>query len=180
MKKRAIGLTAAAVCLCLLSGCGGNSEPPAQSQSAGPAPSQSAAASTESAGVAETRMEQVQAILDSSAFTDELDELDCDTAWALYRLEDGGLSREQLTDGMIWRSAGATCEELALLIFSDEEAAQAALEPLETYLQNQINSNRDYRPAEIPKLEDALLQQTDNTVLMVVSNDTPAVEEQLG
>ena len=177
MKKRAIGLTAAAVCLCLLSGCGGNSEPPAQSQSAGPAPSQSAAASTESAGVAETRMEQVQAILDSSAFTDELDELDCDTAWALYRLEDGGLSREQLTDGMIWRSAGATCEELALLIFSDSDGADAAVSALETYLQDQIDSNRNYRPAEIPKLEDAFLQAEGDTVLMVVSNDAQAVKD---
>ena len=95
----------------------------------------------------------------------------------LERLEDAGLTREQLTDGVIWRSAGATCEELALLTFSDADGAGAAAGALETYLQAQIESNRDYRPAEIPKLEDAFLQASGETVLMVVSNDTQAVRD---
>ena len=85
------GLAAAAVCLLALAGCGG-----------------------QSGGEAGYTKEQVQTILDSGAFTDELDELDCDTAWALYQLEEAGLSREDLTDGVIYRSAGATCEELSL------------------------------------------------------------------
>ena len=95
------GLAAAAVCLLALAGCGG-----------------------QSGGEAGYTKEQVQTILDSGAFTDELDELDCDTAWALYQLEEAGLSREDLTDGVIYRSAGATCEELSLLIFSDSGAAR--------------------------------------------------------
>ena len=122
----------------------------------------------------------VQTILDSGAFTDELDELDCDTAWALYQLEEAGLSREDLTDGVIYRSAGATCEELSLLIFSDSGAAQTAQGALEAYLQSQIENNRDYRPGEIPKLEDAVLRQEGSTVLLAVSADTPAVEALLG
>lgn len=55
--------------------------------------------------------EQVQELLDSGAFTDVLDELDCDTAWALYGLEEAGLSREDLTDGVIYRSAGCHLPE---------------------------------------------------------------------
>ena len=51
------GLAAAAVCLLALAGCGG-----------------------QSGGEAGYTKEQVQTILDSGAFTDELDELDCDTA----------------------------------------------------------------------------------------------------
>ena len=109
------GLAAAAVCLLALAGCGG-----------------------QSGGEAGYTKEQVQTILDSGAFTDELDELDCDTAWALYQLEEAGLSREDLTDGVIYRSAGATCEELSLLIFSDSGAAQTAQGALEAYLQSQI------------------------------------------
>ena len=111
---------------------------------------------------------------------DVLDELDCDTAWALYGLEEAGLSREDLTDGVIYRSAGATCEELSLLIFSDSGAAQTAQGALEAYLQSQIENNRDYRPGEIPKLEDAVLRQEGSTVLLAVSADTPAVEALLG
>ena len=146
------GLAAAAVCLLALAGCGG-----------------------QSGGEAGYTKEQVQTILDSGAFTDELDELDCDTAWALYQLEEAGLSREDLTDGVIYRSAGATCEELSLLIFSDSGAAQTAQGALAAYLHN-----RDYRPGEIPKLEDAVLRQEGSTVLLAVSADTPAVEALLG
>ena len=162
MKKiKLIGLAAAAVCLLALSGCGGQS------------------GEGQSSGEGYTK-EQVQGILDSGAFTDELDELDCDTAWALYQLEESGLSREDLTDGVIYRSAGATCEELSLLIFEDSSSAEAAQGALESYLQNQIENNRDYLPGEIPKLEDAVLRQEGSTVLLAVSADTAAVEALLG
>ena len=107
------GLVAAVVCLLALAGCGG-----------------------QSGGEAGYTKEQVQELLDSGAFTDVLDELDCDTAWALYGLEEAGLSREDLTDGVIYRSAGATCEELSLLIFADSGAAKTAQGALESYLQS--------------------------------------------
>ena len=66
MRKSLIGLTAA--CLLLLAGCGSGSGETVQGFT----------------------QEQAQEILDSGAFTDELEELDCDTAWALYGLEDAG------------------------------------------------------------------------------------------
>ena len=146
---------AASLCLLALAACGGSAAQP-------------------------YTQEQAQEILDSGVFTDDLEELDLDTAWALYGLEEGGLTREQLTGGMVRRSAGATCEELALLNFADGEAAQAALEPLEAYLQDQIDSNAGYRPAEVPKLEDAFLQAAGDTVLLVVSADTETVAELAG
>ena len=59
-------------------------------------------------------------------------------------------------------------------------AAQTAQGALEAYLQSQIENNRDYRPGEIPKLEDAVLRQEGSTVLLAVSADTPAVEALLG
>ena len=152
MKKRWI--CGAAACLMLLSGCGAGGGEEVQPYTA----------------------ELAQEILDSGAFTDQLEELDCDTAWALYGLEDAGLSREQLTDGLIRRSAGATCEELALLVFTDSDGAETAVGALEGYLQEQIDGNRDYRPNEIPKLEDPFLQASGETVLMVVSADSQAVE----
>ncbi len=98
----------------------------------------------------------------------------------LYKLEDAGLSREDLTGGLCRRSAGATCEELAVLIFDDEKAAEAAVQSLQTYLEGQIASNTDYRPAEIPKLEGAWVEQRGNTVLMVVANDVEAAKEAVG
>ncbi len=123
--------------------------------------------------------EQAQAILDGGIFSESLEPLDCDIAWALFSLEEAGLEREQLTDGVYYRSAGATCEELALLILDGEDAAQKAEGAVEQYLAGQIESNRDYRPAEIPKLESAVLKQSGNTVLLAVSPDSGAVEKLL-
>ena len=118
--------------------------------------------------------EQGQDNLASGALSEELEELDLDTAFLLYGLGDAGLERENLTGGLCRRSAGATCEELAVLIFDSEEAAETAAQALQTYLEGQIESNRDYRPAEIPKLEGAWVSQQGSTLLLVVADDVEA------
>lgn len=119
--------------------------------------------------------ENGQSIADSQAFSDELDELDLDTACAVY-----GLDREQVTDGFVRRSAGATCEEVAVLIFDSKEHAAGGLTQLKSYLESQIESNQDYRPAEVPKLNKAWLEQGENTVLLVVANDMSAAQSAIG
>ena len=113
----------------------------------------------------------VQALLDSGAFSEELEELDADTAFMLYKLADYGLDREKLKEATVRRSAGATCEGLAVLIFDSEDSASSARDALEAYVQNQIDENTDYRPAEIPKLKSARINQREETVLFVVAND---------
>ena len=132
------------------------------------------------AGTDAWTVEQGQAILESGAFSEELEELDLDTAFLLYKLGEAGLSRENLTDGMCRRSAGATCEELAVLIFDSQEAADTAAAALQTYLEGQIEANTDYRPVEIPKLEGAWVEQRGYTLLMVVANDVEAAKQAVG
>ena len=119
--------------------------------------------------------DQVQAMADAGAFSETLEELDGDTAFALYRLADYGLSREDLTDCAVLRSSGATCEEGAVLVFAGEDQADQGRKALESYVQNQFTSNRVYRPAEIPKLESARIDRRAETVLLVVANDLEAV-----
>ena len=121
----------------------------------------------------------VQKAVEANAFSEELEELDGDTAFALYRLADYGLSRENLTDCALLRSSGATCEEGAVLILDSEANAQQAEQALRDYLENQISSNRDYRPAEIPKLENALLERREQSVLLLVVNDQKAAQSVL-
>lgn len=117
----------------------------------------------------------VEAAAQVGAFSEELEELDADTAFMLYKLADFGLVREDLTEAAVLRSAGATCEEGAVLIFADEAKAGAAAEAMGSYLEGQIEGNEDYRPNEIPKLEGAILKTQGNTLLMVVANDAAAV-----
>lgn len=153
--KKVLGVIMALVCLMSLIACGSKNDSAAYTK------------------------EQAQKIMDSGVFSEQLEDLDLDTAWSLYQLADAGLDRNQLTDGVIHRSSGGTCEELALLIFQDADAAKTAKTALDTYLQDQIEENRNYRPAEIPKLEDPFLQQAGNTVLLVVSGNTDTVKDLL-
>ena len=120
-------------------------------------------------------LETLDAVQKAGAFSEELEELDADTAFMLYRLADYGMSREELTDAAVLRSAGATCEEGAVLIFADGEKAAKAADAMGDYLEEQIEGNVNYRPAEIPKLEGAVLLTRGNTLLMVVPNDAAAV-----
>ena len=48
---------------------------------------------------------------------------------------------------------------------------------LEDYVASQIEENRDYRPAEVPKLENKWLEQRGSTVLLVVANDLKAAQD---
>lgn len=117
----------------------------------------------------------VQALLDSGAFSEELEELDKDTAFVLYKLADYGIDR--LSGAIVRRSAGATCEELAYLVFSDADKAETAEEALKDYVQSQIDENTDYRPEEIPKLENAYISRRGETLLLVVANDIEAARK---
>lgn len=120
---------------------------------------------------------QTAAMAEAGAFSEELEEVDADTAFDLYRLAGAGLSREDLKECAVLRSAGATCEEGAVLVFASADQAEAAQGALEDYVQSQIDANTDYRPAEIPKLEDAVLDRRENTLLLVVAADTQAAKD---
>ena len=122
----------------------------------------------------------VQAMVKAGAFSEELEELDGDTAFALYGLEDVGLEREDLKDCAVLRSAGATCEEAAVLVLSDNQKAKSAGKALFAYIDQQIAANEDYRPAEIPKLKGVYINTWGNTVLMVVASDMDAAKTALG
>ena len=95
----------------------------------------------------------------------------------LYKLADAGLEREDLKDCAVLRSAGATCEEAAVLVFTDADKAETAERALGDYIDGQISANKDYRPAEIPKLENAWIDRRGETLLLVVANDLDAAKD---
>ena len=105
--------------------------------------------------------------------------METDLVWVLYGLEDAGLAREVLTDAQSFRSTGATCEELALFTFADESSAQTAANALDLYITNQIQTNKDYRPAELPKLEKVFLERRGTSVLLIVADDYKTTYELL-
>jgi hypothetical protein len=51
---------------------------------------------------------------------------------------------------------------------------------MEDYLEGQIESNINYRPDEIPKLENAILEKRAEGMVLVVAHDTEKAGEVLG
>ena len=119
----------------------------------------------------------VTKLVEAGAFSEELEELDADTAFLLYRLADSGLERADMRECTVLRSAGATCEEGAVLVFASADQANTAVDALSSYIDGQITANEDYRPGELPKLEDALISRRGETVLLVVAGDIDAAKQ---
>ena len=119
----------------------------------------------------------VTKLVEAGAFSEELEELDADTAFLLYRLADSGRERADMKECTVLRSAGATCEEGAVLVFASADQANTAMDALSSYIDGQITANEDYRPGELPKLEDALISRRGETVLLVVAGDIDAAKQ---
>ncbi len=114
-------------------------------------------------------------LLAANVFSEPLELLDPEIAPMVYQL-DASLTPTALR---AYRSSGATCEEVAVLDFATETDATAARTGMQAYLATQVEINRNYRPAQISKLEHALLEQQSNVLVMVVANDWSAAAQLL-
>ena len=114
------------------------------------------------------------ALLDSGAFSENLEQLDQDVACMLY-----GIDESTVTGSAVYGSTGATAEEIAVFTLTDETAAQAAKTALETRVSDQKTALESYLPAEIVKLDAAIIEQRGSSVLMVVAADAEAAQNAL-
>lgn len=111
-----------------------------------------------------------QALLDSSAFSVSLEELD---ASLLYDFQGYGLSEDAITASASYSASGLT-EQVSVLVCKDADAAQQVLSLLEDYLADAKETYRNYAPAELPKLDSAILEQRHTSILLVVAADSDA------
>ena len=113
-----------------------------------------------------------QAVLDYGAFSVDLTELD---AAMLYDFSGYGLDDSTLTASKAY-SASGFAEQVSVTVWKDEASAQAAVDMFKTYLEDMAATYKDYAPAEVPKLENAVLEQRGTSVLLAVANDADAVK----
>ena len=131
----------------------------------------------ESADTAAYTTGLLEVIKESGAFSEELESLDQETAFMVYRFGDYGLEVESVMNCAVVRSSGATCEEGAVLVWEKKEQAEKALSALQDYVQGQIEANENYRPNEIPKLEGARVEQLGNSVVLIVAANMDVVTD---
>lgn len=72
---------------------------------------------------------------------------------------------------------GATAEELAVFEAKDADAAAALVEKLQARNADRIENYADYIPAEVPKLENAVILSGGRYVVLCVATDASAVRE---
>jgi len=123
--------------------------------------------------------ETCQAVLDSGAFSEELEALDSEVALDLYGSY--GLDTEAVTSCLAYLSTGATAEECVFLTFDSEDAANDALKALENRVADQMEALKNYQPQEIAKLEKPLYGvspcQEGYWAFLVVANDRSLAEK---
>ncbi len=113
-----------------------------------------------------------QALLDSGAFSEPLEEMSVDLACGtLYDID-----AEAVTGCAVYTSLTAGAEEIAVLTFNSEDAASSALEALEQRVADQRAALENYQPQEVSKLDGAILEQRGNSVLLAVAEDASAAQ----
>lgn len=105
-------------------------------------------------------------LLSDISYTDELAEIDLETAQMLFYLDDA-----QITGAKIYESSGATAEEIAVFECASSDDADKVMTAMQTRVEEQKESFRDYVPEELLKLDDAVLVKSRNVVVLSVSGD---------
>lgn len=109
-----------------------------------------------------------QTLLDSGAYSEQLEELDLDIAVMMFWLN-GDVTEYE--GSKVFYSTGATSEIAAVISIRDESKVPEVEQALKTWVESQIEAEKDYRPAEVPKLENAIIEARGFTVLLAVAND---------
>lgn len=113
----------------------------------------------------------VQTLLEAGIFSETPEELDSDIACRLLGVDSGLVS--QCT---AYLPTSTNAEALVLFVLNDAGDAQSVEQRCQSWLEEQIESYRDYGPEHVPKLEGAVVSVRDNTVLLVVGEDPSAVQ----
>ncbi len=111
-------------------------------------------------------------LLSDITYTDELSEIDLETAQMLFYLEDA-----QITKAKIYESGGATAEEIAVFECASTEDADKVMTAMQTRVEEQKESFRDYVPEELLKLDAAVLVKNGTIVVLSVSGDADAARK---
>ena len=105
-------------------------------------------------------------------YDDELMEMDIDTLAMFMNLS--GLS---VVNSSIYESSGATAEEIVVFECSSEDEAKKAQDVFKTRVEEQKESFTDYVPAELPKLDAAVIETAGKYAVLSVSGDAAAAKQ---
>lgn len=149
MKKIVLTILSLCIFITAFAGCGGKS------------------------GEKEYNLEALSAeIVASSAFSDILNQVNPDIAPVFY-----GFDAADVESMILYCSTGATTEEVGIFKCTDKDAASRVLEKAQERVSFQKTSYESYAPAEVPKLDDAIVKADGVYVFYIVANDYSPVNK---
>ncbi|HKM28401.1 MAG TPA: DUF4358 domain-containing protein [Anaerovoracaceae bacterium] len=108
--------------------------------------------------------------LSNIEFEDEITRIQDNMVSMLYDLPEG-------TEAQVCVGSGATAEELAIFKASSADNVKALKDSINSHIEDRISSFADYMPAEVQKLEQAIIHQRGNYIVVVVTDDENAEEK---
>ena len=124
-------------------------------------------------------VQDVQTLLDAGVFSGQMERVDKDVLLVLY-----GIDAATVEDcaGALALDSSVSADEVAVLVLTDEQAAQDAEAALEARVADQMEVCATYCPGAIPSLESAVVDRVGNTVLLAVGDPDalPQAVEALG
>lgn len=105
-------------------------------------------------------------------FQDDLEAVDATAMGRMYEVDEADFEAFKVYTG-----TGATAEEIAVFKAKDEQAADRIYQAMQARVESQKTAFLNYNPNEMKKLQDPLIRKKGVTVVLCVSDDTPAAEK---
>lgn len=108
-----------------------------------------------------------QVLLEADLFNGDMGPVDKHIVSQLY-----GIDEDAILDCICYVAANtaSSADELTIFILTDENGAKLVEDACQKRVENQIEASRNYAPAAVPRLENAVVRRIGNTVLFAVGD----------
>ena len=108
-----------------------------------------------------------QILLETDLFNGDMGPVDKNIVSQLY-----GIDEDAIQDCICYMAANtaSSADELTIFVLTDVTAAKLAEDACQKRVENQIEASRNYAPAAVPRLENAVIRRIGNTVLFAVGD----------
>ena len=110
-------------------------------------------------------------IVQTKAFDDSLSKTENNVAYMLLNIDS-----EKINDISCYMNTGAT-PEMVVVLKANEDYKQTAIDSLKSYINSEKENFESYKPEEVVKIDNMILQEVSDTVVLCVSNKSDKVNE---
>ena len=119
------------------------------------------------AGETPYTVSDAQVLLEADLFNGDMGPVDGYIVSQLYGIDEAAI---QNCICYMAANTASSADELTIFILTDENAARLAEAACQKRAEDQIEASRNYAPAAVPRLENAVIRRIKNTVLFAVGD----------